>query len=108
MKILEKISPCDKIKIKGISVSVIIGKVKFNKNSYDGKILGRKLYDWVSFACNGKDIKFIDISKGDNILEKLKSHINRQYDYTLFLPSSIPLITKVPVPTAFSLPYSTS
>jgi len=92
MKTLEAIEKLEKIKIKGKSTSVIICKVPFLKNSYDGMLLGRKLYDWVAFACNGRSIKFVDFTKGDNILSYVKKHIDKSFDYTLLLMSSTPLL----------------
>ena len=94
MKILEKVDILNKVQLKKKSVEVIIGKVKYNKNSFDGKILGRTLYDWVAFACNGRNVRVIDITSKDNILQFVKNYINNNFDYTLFLLSSTPLITK--------------
>ena len=97
MKTLEKISVIEKIRLKNKSVKVIIGKVKYSKNSFDGKILGRPLYDWVAFACNGKDITFIEVSSGENFLNNIKNFIDEKFDYTLFLLSSTPLLTSMDI-----------
>ena len=91
MKTLEKVVPLEKIKIKQTSFQIIILKVKSTKNSFDGKILGRSLFDWVAFACNGNKIKMYDFD-GDNVLQFVKEKVDISFDYSVVLFSNTPLL----------------
>lgn len=92
MQVLQQIKIVDKKEKKSNSFQVIILSLKANKNSFDGKILGRKLCDWVAYACNRLQRKIIDFDMKQNILEFIKNEIDKKFDYTLVLLSSTPLL----------------
>lgn len=92
MQIIEKFQLLPKKKEKSVKVQAIILDCKTSKNSYNGMLLGRKLVDWVSFACNGLNIKKIEFDEKSNVIEFVKSFIDNSYDYTLVLLSKTPLI----------------
>jgi hypothetical protein len=79
MQVLEKlklkINLTDDVKKFG----VIILRVTSTKNSYNGKILGRSLSDWVAFACNNYPIKFVEFDGKKNILDVIKDLIKDKY-----------------------------
>ena len=93
MKVLEKIQIIPKKKNLPPKVQALILKVSPNKNSYNGEILGRSLVDWVAFACNEISKKVIEYDTKSNLISIAKDYIDRQFDYTLILLSSTPLIT---------------
>lgn len=93
MQVLEKLKIVEKAQ-KNSSFKIIILKLKNSKNSFQGEILGRKLENWVSFACVGHDINIVDFDEKTNVIEFIKSKIDNKYDYTIVLTSKIPLITR--------------
>lgn len=72
---------------------VLILNIQPSTKSFDGKILGRTLSMWVRFACGEIHNRIIDFS-GTNILEFVKENISDQFDYTIVLMSSTPLIER--------------
>jgi len=93
MQVLEKLKIVEKGR-KNNSFKIIILKLKNARNSFQGKILGRALEDWVSFACGGHDINILDFDEKENVLDFIKTKIDKKYDYTIVLTSRIPLITR--------------
>ncbi len=84
------------IKIQGVkkdSFQCLILNTKGTKNSFDGKILGLTLAEWVKFACENIPCNIVDFDKSNNIWEVAKENINKSFDYTLILFSSTPLIS---------------
>ena len=92
MKVLEKIKIVSNKVENNSTFSVIILKCKTNKNSFAGKLLGRGLEEWVSFACRGHDIKIVDYNSKENILNSVRGKINNRSDYTIILLSTTPLL----------------
>jgi bifunctional N-acetylglucosamine-1-phosphate-uridyltransferase/glucosamine-1-phosphate-acetyltransferase GlmU-like protein len=93
MKILERIKIIPKRKTQEPKFQVLILKTKPAKNSFNGKILGRDLFDWVAFACSGMDISVVEYDGVNNIISFAKKHLNRNYDYTIILLSTTPIIS---------------
>lgn len=62
-------------------------------HAYNGEILGRKLCEWVAFACKSLHKKIVVYDGKSNYLQVAKENVDNKYDYTLILPSTIPLIT---------------
>jgi bifunctional N-acetylglucosamine-1-phosphate-uridyltransferase/glucosamine-1-phosphate-acetyltransferase GlmU-like protein len=94
MKILERIKILPKKKENKPTFKVLILQSKISPNSYGGKILGRSLTDWVAFACNGMNVSIIEYDGTSNLIEFVKGYIDDNFDYTIVLRSSTPLITK--------------
>ena len=92
MQILEKLKILDKAK-SNTTFKILILKCNVTKNSFKGKILGRELCEWVTFAASGHDIDIVDYDGKVNIIEFVKNKLDKRYDYTLVLFSTIPLIT---------------
>ena len=92
MKVLEKIKIIEKPLKVNKTFSVLILKGKTNKNSFNGKILGRDLCEWVYFACAGHDIKIVDYNGKDNVLQFVRDKININHDYTIILLFNLPLL----------------
>jgi len=94
MKILERIKILPKKKEINTKFQVLILKNNISKNSYNGKILGRSLVDWVAFACNGLNIKVLEYESKNNIISFVKDYISGDFDYTIILLSNSPLLTQ--------------
>lgn len=92
MKILERIKVLPKKK-EDVKFQAIILKVIPAKNSYEGKILGRTLEDWVAFACNGINVKVVDYDGTSNLLGFVRDKIDHRFDYSIILLSKTPLLT---------------
>lgn len=92
MKVLTKLTIQEKLKNKSPKFQVIILDIKGMKNSYNGRLLGRTLSDWVAFACNGHIIKKLEFDLKQNILEFVKNELDSNFDYTIILLSTTPLI----------------
>lgn len=92
MKVLEKIKIIEKPLKVNKTFRILILNGKTNKNSFNGKILGRNLCEWVSFACVGHDIRVVDYNGKENILQFIKDKINTNHDYTIVLFFNIPLL----------------
>lgn len=92
MKVAEKLIVLPKKKDNKYKFQAIILEEKCSKNSYNGKILGRKLADWVAFACNGLPVKILQYDSKTAVLDFVKDHIDNSYDYTLVLLSKTPLL----------------
>ena len=94
MQILERIKIVPKKKEKEPKFQVLILENKPAQNSYHGEILGRSLADWVAFACNGKSVKIVDFDGKTKLVSFAKDYIDKNFDYTVILLSTTPLITK--------------
>lgn len=85
------------IKLDGLksnkSFMCLILNTKGTKNSFNNKILGLTLSDWVKFACSNIDCENVDYDKSENVLDFAKKHIDYKYDYSIILFSNTPLIT---------------
>jgi len=97
MQILESIKILPKKKETKPKFQVLVLRNTPAKNSYHGEILGRSLADWVAFACNGKNVKIIDFDGNEKIVAFAKNYINIDFDYTIILLSSTPLITQATI-----------
>lgn len=90
-----------KIKIKDSDIKnsfqVIILNLKPTTNSFNGKILGRPLKDWVAFACSGYKTSVYDFDMKQNIIDFAKDKIDKNYTYTLVLLSSTPLLEQTTI-----------
>ena len=93
MQVLEKIKILPKINFN-IKVQAFILKSPSTKNSYNEKILGRTLSDWVAFSCGDFKYKIIEWDGKQNIIEFTKGKIDKSYDYTMILLSSTPLLER--------------
>lgn len=84
------------IKLDGLKKSksfmCLILNTKGTKNSFNNKILGLTLTEWVKFACGDIYCESVDYDKSENVLEFAKKHIDYKYDYSIILFSSTPLI----------------
>lgn len=96
MKILERIKVLPKKK-EDVKFQAIILKIVSAKNSYEGKILGRTLEDWVAFACNGINVKVVDYDGTSNLLGFVRDKIDHRFDYSIILMSKTPLLTGVTI-----------
>lgn len=92
MKIEEKLLILPKKKENKYKFQAIILEEKSLKKNNKGSILGRKLSDWVAYACNDLSVKKLQYESGVNILEYIKDYIDNAYDYTIVLLSKTPLI----------------
>lgn len=71
----------------------LILNTKGTKNSFNGKILGLTLAEWIGFSCEDMPYEVLDYDKSESILEFAKKHIDVAFDYTIILLSCTPLIT---------------
>lgn len=78
---------------KKSSFLCLILNTKCTKNSFNGKILGLSLSDWVKFACEDIPSFCVDFDKSENVLDFAKKHIDFAYDYTIILFANTPLVT---------------
>ncbi len=92
MQIQERIITEVKKKENKYKFQVIILEKKPSKNSYNGRILGRTLADWVVYACNGLPVKKVSYEGKTNVIEFVKDYIDNTFDYTIILMSTTPLI----------------
>lgn len=92
MQVLEKLNVKINLTEKVNKFGVIILKVNPMKNSFNGKILGRSLSDWVAFACDKLPIKFVEFDGKENILNIARNNLNDNVDYSIILLSTTPLI----------------
>ena len=92
MKVKEKLIVLPKKKDNKYKFQAIILEEKYSKNSYNGKILGRTLADWVAFACNDICVKKVQYDGSVGVLEFVKEYIDNSFDYTIVLMSKTPLI----------------
>lgn len=72
----------------------LILNIKSQKNSFNGKILGLELSEWVKFACDGYKVQIVEYDKKTSILDFAKNHIEKDDDYTIVLLSITPLLQK--------------
>lgn len=96
MQVLEKLKIVQKGKNKA-TFKILILTLKTSKNSFNGKILGRTLEEWVAFSAQGHDINIVDYDNKKNMLEFVKERLDKRYDYTIVLTSTIPLITSTTI-----------
>lgn len=94
MKTLERLQILEKKTIKRKSFQVFILESKAPKNSYNGKILGLTLAEWVKFATNNIPQKIIKFDDKVSVLEVVKDYISRAFDYTIVLLGKTPLISQ--------------
>lgn len=94
MKTLQKLQILDKVQEKEKSFAVLILETKANKNSFNGKILGLTLSEWVKFATSDYSCNVIPFDGKDNILSVVKTSLDDNFDYTIVLMSKTPLITE--------------
>lgn len=92
MKIAEKLQILPKKKENKYKFQAIILEEKPSKNSYNGCILGRKLSDWVVYACNNLDVKKLQYDGKAPVIDFVKDHIDNSFDYTIILLSKTPLL----------------
>ena len=92
MSVLERIQILPKSIKKDATFNVIILNTPLLKNSYNGRLLGMTLAEWVAFACQGLNISVVDYNASDNILQLCREYIDCKYDYTIILLSRTPLI----------------
>ena len=92
MKIAEKLVILPKKKVNKYKFQAIILEEKTSKNSYNGHILGRKLSDWVAYACNNLHVRKLQYDGKTNVLDFIKEHVNNAFDYTIVLSSKTPLL----------------
>lgn len=92
MKVAEKLIILPKKKDNKYKFQAIILEEKCSKNSYNGKILGRKLSDWVAFACNEVPFKKLQYDGKTAVVDFVKDHIDNTFDYTIVLLSKTPLL----------------
>lgn len=97
MRVLEKIDVLQKITLKKPKFQVIILDCKVNNNSFQGRILGRNLSEWVAFACGQTPFKIIDFDKKTNPLEFVRDKIDEDFDYTIILLSTTPLLENIDI-----------
>ena len=72
----------------------LILDIKSPKNSFNGKILGLELSEWVKFACDGYKVQIVEYDKKTNIIDFAKNYIEKDDDYMLVLLSITPLLQK--------------
>ncbi len=92
MKIAEELLILPKKKDNKYKFQAIILEEKASKNSYNGCILGRKLSDWVAYACGNFSVKKLQYDSKTNVIEFVKEYIDNTFDYTIVLLSKTPLI----------------
>ena len=92
MKVEEKLIILPKKKVNKYKFQAIVLEEKCLKNSYNGKILGRTLADWVVFACNDLPVKKLQYDGKTAVLEFVKDYIDNSFDYTIVLLSKTPLL----------------
>jgi len=97
MKVEERIKILPKKNKKDDRFQVLILNKNATKNTYGGKILGRTLSDWVAFACQGYNIKVLDYNNQVGVLQFARANINSEYDFSLILLSSTPLINSTTI-----------
>lgn len=71
---------------------LILNNLK-NKALNNTEILGMLPVSWVQFACEDIPNKIVNYEKIDNIIDTIKENVDKNYDYTIVLFSSTPLIT---------------
>lgn len=71
---------------------LILNNLK-NKALNNTEILGMLPVAWVQFACENISNKIVNYEKIDNIIDTIKENVDKNYDYTIVLFSSTPLIT---------------
>lgn len=78
---------------KNKNFKVLICNTRCSKNSFDGKILGLTLTEWLIFSCEDIPYVIADYDKKTNLLEFAKNYITDNEDFTIILLSNTPLIT---------------
>lgn len=79
---------------KKVKFMCLILNTKGTKNSFNGKILGLTLPEWIKFACGDIPTICVDFDRAENVLDFAKKHIDFAYDYTIILFSKTPLVTQ--------------
>ena len=95
MEVISKLQILRKLDTKKKSFQVVILDCKFNKNSYNGKILGLTLTDWIKFSCGDLPVSTYKFDEKKSILEFIKAIDLKNSDYTIILLSKTPLISKI-------------
>lgn len=94
MEVISKLHILNKLDSYKKSFQVIILDCKPNKNSYNGKILGLSLTEWIKFSCGDLPIGSFKFDEKKNIIEFIKTIELNKSDYTIILLSKTPLISK--------------
>lgn len=94
MEVLEKLQLKIRINEKRPKFGVLILDVKNTSKNCDGKILGRKLGDWVKMACGNLPIKTIEFYNKSSVLSVAREYADRDMDYTIVLLSTTPLLER--------------
>ena len=83
-----------KISIKKPKFEIIILSTIFDKMGAEYQILGRKLSEWIACACHPNKTRILsyDKIKNPSILDFIRKNIDHEYEYTIVLLSSTPLI----------------
>lgn len=64
---------------------------------YDLDILGKKMWQWVSLAGQGYDVKSTPCTKDSDVVKLVKPYLREQHQYVIVLYSDTPLISKANV-----------
>jgi len=97
MRTVQKLQIVDKKKEQKKSFKVLIVETKVHKNSFNGKILGLTLTEWIRFASREYPSQVEKFDEKDNLLTVVREKINKDFDYTIVLMSKTPLITDVTI-----------
>lgn len=92
MQVLEKIKIVPKLKEKDVKFQVLILDAPLDKRLKEPTLLGRSTVDWIAFACKGLNIKVLKYESSSSLLEFITDKIDENFDYTMVLMSTIPLI----------------
>ena len=98
-KILEELQSKDYFVKSDNSFDVIILKINnpafklVSKNSYDIKILGKSMLDWVKSAVEGFNVKELECEITSSIFDVVKPYLTNS-KYTIILYADTPLLTK--------------
>lgn len=92
MEVLNKLQILGNKTQKKLSFQVLILECKANKNSYQGKILGLTLPEWIKFSCENIPCNIVKFDEKTNVIDFAKKHLNKTFDYTIILLSKTPLI----------------
>jgi len=84
-----------KIKTQPTFNAIIINNI--NDKLSQSALLGKKLIDWVSFACEDIPHKVIECEGKVNLLEFISGKDRGNFDYTIVLLSNTPLLTSATI-----------
>ena len=92
MEVLNKLQIVSKKIAKNKTFQILILDCKPAKNSFQGKILGLTLTEWIRFESRYIPCVIVPYDEKSNIIEFAKNHIDKSFDYTIVLLSKTPLI----------------